>query len=345
MLFLLVALAFCASAEVKCTFDKNTESSDQTNFEVNENYHERYCGTECPCRGVEGCVLDYTEFPDRDLSNVTGTVATIIGKTYDLTFALRVKDTLSVETVMLGSNRTQYKLEEGATLSVGKQQKVGGTNGSFCTIIRCTKSCTIKNSNFEKDLDYSITFINNPDNTETNTTINIDTVTFTIDFASDDRQQVFTRENVVMGTLKAVFKIKGTNEDVLNHANTQVPLFYSENGFNKENTEVTAQLNDGLTGITYTVDYQCDGKWIVAVPSGDSKPIECFDPTISTGDQSLEDGCDIAFIVIICMADVTLLLVLGVFGTLAILQFLKNRKHAGTEGADAYMKINDATVA
>ncbi|EDR28759.1 hypothetical protein EDI_342090 [Entamoeba dispar SAW760] len=328
LLIFFIALALAN----KCTFDEHI--SDNTNYQDGSVYHERYCDTLCPCEG-DDCEMDFSSTPSREIVNVTGQIGTLITRAYDLTFAIYVNDVFKTNNVILKSQRIQYKLANSSTITIGSQAvEENNTVATGNTIFRCAGTCTISDSTIAKTGNESISFICEKDLSEAS--YNIINTVFTVSFDSDSFSHIYARENVIFSVLDNVkFIVDATEEKLNENAEVAIPLMYNAKGFPEKMTvSVSAENKE------YDVVNQCDGQWLVAVPKGTNVTIDCFDPTVTTGSESLETGCEIAFIVIICLADTTLLIVLIVFGTLALLPMIKRKLG---KGEDDYNKFDELT--
>ncbi|KAL7713921.1 Uncharacterized protein QTN25_008481 [Entamoeba marina] len=321
MLFvLLVAVVFADY----CSVDNSLDGVDYT---LNDIYNQKYCGDVCPCTG-DDCTMDFSNSNQREIGNVTGSIGTLITRYYELTYALYIEDSFVVNKVIVNSIRTQYKLDEAAKLSVVSTEKnENATDSSFTTIFRCNKECTVFDSNFVKEKDNSYSFIaeRNDDDEDIPSTLTLQNVHFTIGYVSDENAYIYARENVALKLQDVQFTIDGSDDEKTKYASTPIPLIYNAKGF--EESVVTV---DG----DYTVESKCDGKWIVAVPTG-AKEFECFDPTITTGSEGLEQGCNIAFIIMYSFSLATLAVILTVFAVLLLIPFVKSKLGKGRVDYDS----------
>jgi len=322
MLFLLfIALSFAD----KCTYDEHRDNTDYYN---NENYHERYCATICPCNIKEDptCEMDFTSAPMREMENVTGSVNELVTRNYEYTFAFNVKGSFSAEKVLIKSGRVHYKLADGASLTIKDQ--VASEDISFATgntIIRCAGKCTVNNSKFPKRKDESISFIADGDNSAV---YKVEQNTFQVSFESDEFSQNYVRENVNFESFVGNNFVVIDDEAVVNaNANKPIPLFYSATSF-PENVEKDNVITVAGSK-SYSLKLSCGGKWLTGVPDASVEYTECVDPTVTKGSKSLEEGCNIAFIVVIVLADTTLLLVVLTFVVLLLLPLIKRKLGKG----------------
>ena len=323
ILVLLVAL----SSAYYCQVDPSEAS---TNYLNETGYEQKYCTEDkvsCPCSGSD-CTIDYKEYTEREVYNVSGNVYTFITRNYSYTFALNITDEFIADQVQVYSKRVQYKLQDGASLTVKKI--VLGENGTYATLVRCNGTCTVKDSAFVLQDGEAVSFINDKDAEKTSTIV-LDNVEFEVPAVTGDNSHVYSRENVAVNLKNVKFNI----ED--NGNNTEfVYLFYGVNEFDVEN--VTAETDAGVAFQTKEI---CNGTWLVAYKEGfDPETIECINPTVSSEDEGLEDGCLISFIVIVCLADTTLFIILCIFAVLLLLPLIKRK--LGKQGSSEYGILESA---
>lgn len=328
-IFFLITLAFSNV----CTFDENIKSYD---FLPEENYHERYCDTPCPCSG-DDCTMDFTNVQVRNITNATGEIGTLITKDYEYTFSLEIpsQETLQINKLQIRSYRTHFKLGEESTLIVKTTEKDETyEHSNYTTLIRCNTKCTIKDSEFVKEVNDSISFISNKDEEGEiiPSTISIENVKFHVQHDSDKFNQNYVREKTTVEKLSAVFVIDDENIDSFDI----IPLFYASEGFAETILDNNAVTVESKADMIWTIKLKCDNKWIVAIKGTEDKELsECYDPTITDGDVELADACETAFIVIICLADTALAILLVVFAVLALIPVIKKKR------SEKYTQINE----
>ncbi|KAL7718863.1 Uncharacterized protein QTN25_003815 [Entamoeba marina] len=299
-----------------CSVDTNYDGVDYNSISI---YNQRYCGNVCPCSGND-CIMDFTESNQREIGNVTGEIGTLITRDFDYTFAFYIDNVFKVNKAIISSTRTQYKINDNSALSIAQSEKLEGSSKStFTTIFRCDGECTIFDSEFIKEKENSITFISekNDNGVEKNVVFTLQNIHFNLGFVSNQNSYIFAREHVTTILQNILFTIGGTNDDTQTYSKTPIPLFYNANGFVDVNTTVEGVNN-------YTLNIVCDGKWLIASPTN-SVNFQCFDPTITTGSEGLEKGCNIAFIVMISLSLLTLFTILIAFAILLTIPFVKSK--------------------
>lgn len=317
MIFFLLATAIAT----KCTYDS---SRDSTDYLLLDNYHERYCTHACPCDGVEGgCEMDFTYAPFRELENVTGTIEKLTTRDYEFTFAVNVVagETYSVDEVELKCARMHYKLKEGSTLTVGTQKvSEGAKDATLTTIVRCDTSCTVKDSTFPKSIEDQISFMPEKKGDKfVESALTLDNVVFEVQSKSGHFEKNYARDHLTVTMKKATFVVEEdvSNVDVIGLFYSSIPLV---------DPVATVELKNNPTNAVFNIVQQCNGNWLVAQKEGSDATIKCEDPTISYGDAQLEEDCEIAFIVIVCIADITLVILICVFVILSLIPVIKKKK-------------------
>lgn len=304
----------------KCTYDSTRTSDD---YLLLDNYHERYCSHSCPCDSLENCEMDFTYSGFRELQNASGEIDVFTTREYNYTFAINVPadKTYKIGKTQIKSARMHYKLGENSVLTVGTQEVVEGyEKATLNTIVRCNKKCTVKDSKFPKGIKEQISFMAEKDGEAfIDSEITLENVEFYVQSESEHFEKNYAREQLKVNMKNVNFVIDEdvTNKEVIGLFFSTIPL---------EGFDVKITLNNNPNNNQYEIKQQCDNKWLVAVKQGSTAQIKCDDPTISYGDADLEDDCEIAFIVIIVLADVALFTLIAVFLVLILVPIIKNKK-------------------
>lgn len=318
MLIFLLSVAFAS----KCTYDSTRTSDD---YMIEDNYHERYCEHVCPCSSENGeCAMDFTYAEYRDLKNVQGTIDTLITRDYKYTFAVLVAEgqTFEVKETQSKAARINYRLAKDSTLIVGNQVKAeNDTDATVTTIVRCNTKCTVKNSKFPKSIEEQISFMPemNEDKTFIPSELTLENVEFEVQSTSGHFEKNYAREQLKVKMNNVKFNVE---EDM---ANVEViGLFYSVEPLELGKVELVF-AKDTANVADYTITTQCDGKWLVALKNGSQAQVQCDDPTVSYGDEELEQDCETAFIVIASLFDIALFIIVAFFVVMLLIPVFKKK--------------------
>jgi len=304
-----------------CEYDTQTELEDFLNPDT---YYQKYCeadgGYSCPC---DNCDYDFRNYPNRDVLNVTGVINTLYTEFYNNTFALNVTDEVIINKVVTNSLKIQYKLNNGASLTV-HDIKVNSSYANRTTTIRCVGKCSVKNSVFTYGENESLSFITENDD-KVNGTFTLENVVINLPAYSKDNYYTYVLDNVNLTFNGVTFSVTGENDTT-----SFVYLIYTRGKFSQKDLEGIDIVSDK----DYNLTIICDGQWIIGAITGyDVSQIKCIDPTQANVDKTLEDVCFYVFLVIVILAAITLFTILCVFGVLILLPVIKRKlgKSSGSE--------------